>query len=180
MFISSYSGDYIEQIAPDGTRKRFAEGLATPAGMAFGKDGRLLVANRASGEILSFEISNGERRVIARSLSLPVGVVQMPDSRIVAAQYGGRLTRILQDGTIQELGGSFIRPGVGIVADGSDAVLATDNGAGLVRRVSFDGQSSVVAQGFDGTVVALGRTIAGDLLVGTWGAGTVYRAAVPN
>jgi virginiamycin B lyase len=176
VYISSYSGDYIERVARDGTRSRVAKDLATPAGIALSRNGRLLVANRSSGEILSIDAVSGDRRVVARSLSLPVGVVEMADGSLVATQYGGRLTRVLPDGKTQELGKSFDRPGVGIVADGPDAVLAIDNGAGVVRRVSFGGLSRVVVNGLDGSAVALGRMANGDLLVGTWGVGAVYRA----
>ena len=89
-------------------------------------------------------------------------------------------TRILPDGKVQELGQSFNRPGVGILADGDDAVLVIDNGASVVRRVSFDGQSSVVVDGLSGSAVALGRAANGDLLVGTWGSGNIYRVAWPK
>lgn len=175
VFVSSYSGDYIVRVSPEGAASRVAEGLATPTGIAFSSSGRLLVANRASGEILSMDTANGERRTIARSLSLPVGVVEMPDGSIVTSQYGGRVTRILPNGEMQELGKDFVRPGVGILADGNEAVLVIDNGAGAVRRVSFAGQSQVVGQGFEGSSVALGRAGNGELLVGAWGSGIVYR-----
>ena len=152
--------------------------LATPTGIAFARDGRLLIANRSSGEIVAFD-KTGNRTVVARGLSLPVGVVEMPDGGIVSSQYGGRVTCILPDGKVQELGQSFNRPGVGILADGDDAVLVIDNGASVVRRVNFDGQSSVV-DGLSGSAVALGRAANGDLLVGTWGSGNIYRVAWPK
>ncbi|MGO4832037.1 serine/threonine protein kinase [Rhizobiaceae sp. 2RAB30] len=180
VFVSSYSGDYIVRIAPDGKGTRVAENLATPTGIAFSTDGRLLVANHAAGEILSIDPSSGSSRVLVRSLSLPVGVTEMEDGSVVASQYGGRVTRILIGGSTQELGQSFSRPGVGILSDGPDAVVAIDNGAALVRRVSFDGRSEVVAEGFEGSAVALGRAWNGDLLVGAWGAGAVYRIPQSN
>ena len=172
MFVSSYSGDIIVRVGPDGKRKTVADGLATPTGIAFARDGRLLVANRSSGEIVALDTKTGYRAV--------VGVVEMPDGSIVSSQYGGRVTRILSDGMVQELGQSFNRPGVGILADGDDAVLVIDNGASVVRRVSFDGQSSVVVDGLSGSAVALGRAANGDLLVGTWGSGNIYRVAWPK
>ncbi|RLL71525.1 serine/threonine protein kinase [Ochrobactrum soli] len=178
VFVSSYSGDYIVRINPDGSHTRIAENLATPTGIAFSAEGRLLVANRAAGEILSIDPSNGLARVVARSLSLPVGVTEMADGSLVTSQYGGRVTRILPDGSMQELGESFSRPGVGILSDGPDAVFVIDNGAALVRRVSFNGRSEVVVEGFEGSAVALGRATNGDLLVGTWGTGAVYRTPI--
>jgi len=77
-------------------------------------------------------------------------------------------------------GSQSFNPGVGILADGDDAVLVIDNGASVVRRVSFDGQSSVVVDGLSGSAVALGRAANGDLLVGTWGSGNIYRVAWPK
>lgn len=180
VFVSSYSSGIIVRIAPDGSRETIAKGLATPTGIAFARDGRLLIANRSSGEIVALDTKSGERSVVAHGLSLPVGVVEMPDGSIVSSQYGGRVTRILPDGKVQELGQSFNRPGVGILADGHDAVLVIDNGASVVRRVGFDGQSSVVVDGISGSAVALGRAANGDLLVGTWGSGHVYRVGWPK
>jgi hypothetical protein len=69
-----------------------------------------------------------------------MSVVEMADGSLVATQYGERLTRVLPVGKTQELGESFDWRGLGIVADGPDAVLAIDNGAGVVRRVSFGGR----------------------------------------
>ncbi len=180
VFVSSYSSDTIVRITPDGSRKTIAEGLATPTGIAFARDGRLLIANRSSGEIVALNAATGSRSVVARGLSLPVGVAEMPDGSIVSSQYGGRVTRILPGGKVQELGQSFNRPGVGILADGNNAVLVIDNGASVVRRVGFDGQSSVVVDGLSGSAVALGRAANGDLLVGTWGGGNIYRVAWPK
>lgn len=180
VFVSSYSGDYIIRIAADGRRTRIAEGLATPTGIAFARDGRLLIANRASGEILALDIATGKRTILAKSLSLPVGIVEMADGSIVSSQYGGRVTRILKSGEVQELGQSFDRPGVGILAHGPDAVLVIDNGASVVRRVSFDGKSRVVVEGLSGGAVAMGRADNGDLLVGTWGGGNLYRVPWPS
>ncbi|MBJ6135755.1 hypothetical protein JAU75_23205 [Ochrobactrum sp. Q0168] len=86
VFVSSYSGDYIVRVNPDGSHTRIAENLATPTGIAFSAEGRLLVANRAAGEILSIDPSNGLPRVVARSLSLPVGVTEMADGSQVTSQ----------------------------------------------------------------------------------------------
>ncbi|WP_235895176.1 serine/threonine protein kinase [Yersinia alsatica] len=176
LFVASYSGDYIEAIAPDGARKRLVEGLATPTGLALAANGQLLVANRAAGQILSINKSNGQQRVVARSLSLPVGVVEMKDGSLVSSQYGGRVTRIKPDGTTQELGKDFTRPGVGILADGDDAVFVIDNGANVVRRVSFSGQTQTIGPEMTGgSAVALGWGNSNELLAGAWGSNRIYR-----
>jgi sugar lactone lactonase YvrE len=174
VYVASYSGDCVVRVGVDGSRTTVAEGLATPTGLAFSKDGRLLVANRSSGEIVALDLQSGQKSIVATSLSLPVGVVEMPDNSLVVTQYGGRVTRVMPDGAAQEIGQEFSRPGVGIIADGNDAVLAVDNGADVVRRVDFGGQSAIVSEKLPGSAVALGRDGGGRVLAGAWGTGNIY------
>ena len=175
LFIASYSADYILRLDRDGSTRRVAENLSTPTGISFARDGRLLVANRGAGQVVSVDVSTGRVSLLADGFSLPVGVVEMEDGSIVVSQYGGRVTRVARDGARQELGAPFSRPGVGIAADGANAVLVVDNGASLVRRVAFDGSTSVVGGKLSGSAVALGRGIEGEWLAGAWGTGAIYR-----
>jgi len=175
LYIASYSGDYITRLEADGSLKSIAENLATPTGIAFAQDGRLLIANRATGQVLALNTENGKTAVLADGFDLPVGVAQTADGSIVVSQYGGRVTRIKPDGGKQELGQEFNRPGVGIAADGVDAVWVADNGASVVRRVDFNGKTTTVSPKLDGSVVALGKGINGEWLAGAWGSGKVYR-----
>ncbi|MDR2127525.1 MAG: hypothetical protein LBP52_00425 [Burkholderiaceae bacterium] len=179
LFVASYSANYIVRIDPDsGAIHRVAENLSTPTGIAFARDGRLLVANRGAGQVLAVDVSTGRASLVADGFSLPVGVVEMDDGSIVVSQYGGRVTRVARGGRKQELGAVFSRPGVGIAADGPNAVLVVDNGAGVVRRLTLDGKTTsaaVVGEKLPGSVVALGRGIAGQWLVGAWGTGAIHR-----
>lgn len=175
VYAASYSGDSVTRIDPDGKHTMVAGNLATPTGISFSEDGRLLIANRASGEVLSIDLRSGEKRTRAAGFSLPVGVVEMPDRSLVVSQYGGGVTRVMPDDSRQELGQDFVRPGVGILADGADAVLVIDNGASVVRRVGFDGRSAEASEKLPGSAVALGRDGDGNILAGCWGTGSLYR-----
>jgi streptogramin lyase len=175
LFIASYSADYILRLDRDGSTRRVAENLSTPTGISFSCDGSLLVANRGAGQVVSVDVSTGRVSLVADGFSLPVGVVEMDDGSIVVSQYGGRVTRVARNGKRQELGAPFNRPGVGIAADGANAVLVVDNGASVVRRITFDGNTSVVGGKLSGSAVALGRGIAGEWLAGAWGTGAIYR-----
>ena len=175
LFIASYSADYIVRLDPDGSLHRVVENLSTPTGIAFSGDGRLLVANRGAGQVVSVDVSTGRVALVANGFSLPVGVVEMADGSIVVSQYGGYVTRVMPDGRRQELGAAFDRPGVGIAADGVNAVLAVDNGASIIRRVTFDGTAPVVSKKLSGSAVALGKGMENEWLVGTWGTGSIYR-----
>ena len=176
LYAASYSGDYILRIDTDGRNRRIAEGLATPTCIAFARSGELLVANRAAGEIVALNVETGKRRIAGSGLSLPVGVTETADGSLVVSQYGGRVTRITPDGQQHEIGQPFTRPGVGIMTDGTQAVLVADNGAGLVRRVSLDGKESrPITPKLQGSVVALGRGLHGETLAGAWGSGNIYR-----
>lgn len=176
LYAASYSGDYILRIDTDGGSERIAENFATPTGIAFARSGELLIANRAAGEIVALNIETGKRRIAASGLSLPVGVTETADGSLVVSQYGGRVTRIMPGGRQHEIGQSFVRPGIGIMTDGTQAVLVADNGAGLVRRVSLDGKESrPITPKLQGSVVALGRGLHGESLAGAWGSGNIYR-----
>lgn len=176
LYVASYAGDYIARLDEDGRIVRIAENLATPTGIAFAKNGELLVANRASGQVLAVNVANGAKRRVSEGFDLPVGVVETADGSIVVSQYGGRVTRVLPDGSRQELGQDFVRPGVGIAADGNYAVLVVDNGAGVIRRVDFNGKTDAVTSRLGGNVVALGKGIDGEWLIGAWDGG-IYQLA---
>lgn len=133
-----------------------------------------MVANRAAGEVLSLDPRSGEAAVLADGFATPVGVVQTPDGSLIVSQYGGGVTHVAPDGTRTGLGAEFVTPGVGIVRGGDTAVFVVDYGGGTVRRVRRAGTSEVVVSGVAGNPVALARA-RNHVLVGTWGAGHVYR-----
>lgn len=180
LYVAAYSGDYVESIDKNGMRKRVADGLATPTGLCISRSGLLITTNRASGELLAINPGTGAKQVIATSLSLPVGVAELSDGSFVVSQYGGRVTRVLTDGGQVELGKSFSRPGVRILAAEDDSVLVVDNGADVVRRIDLSGRSEIVAENMAGSLVALGRDPSGRIYAGTWGAGNIYQLEIPE
>lgn len=135
IYVSSYDGDYILKINANGKAEKISDGYHTPTGIAFSNTGKLLVTNRSTGEIVSLDLNSGRKEIIARGLTTPVGVTQLPDNSLVVSQYSGRLTLISPDGNQTELGQEFNRPGVGIVTVSPNVVAVIDNGADMVRTV---------------------------------------------
>lgn len=176
VFVASYSGDTVWRFDSPGEGHVLADGLATPAGLFLSGDGKtLLVANRASGEVVAIDIPTGAKRTVEDGFDLPVGVVRTPDGSLVVSQYGGWITRVNRHGERTEIGSAFDTPGVGLIADGPGAVIAVDVGDGVVRRVDFQGEAKTLIDDISGNPVALRRAGDGSLLVGTWGSGFLYR-----
>ncbi len=174
VYVASYSDNTITLIRPNGQQTVLARGYHTPAGLSWAQNGDLLVNNRASGEVVSVNVGTQKQTVLARGLNLPVGAVQMGNGDLVVAQFSGALTLIPKQGARKELGAQFTRPGVGIVIDGPDRVVAVDYGAGALRRVNLNtGVTTLVAEGLSGSV-ALAKQANGSYLVGTWGEGNLY------
>lgn len=79
----------------------FGEGqVSEPTGMAFDALGRLLVADIGLGTIEMFDRNGAYLGTFAKGLDLPIAVMQMDDTSIVAAEYlSGRIRHFGADGT---------------------------------------------------------------------------------
>ncbi|WP_024912553.1 hypothetical protein [Chania multitudinisentens] len=173
IYVSSYSDNYILKVSSEGIQSKISTGYRTPTGIAFSKDGHLLITNRSSGEISSLNLETGSVITRASGLNLPVGVTELNDGSLVVTQYSGRLTHISPSGEKRELGHDFIRPGVGIVAESDDVIIAIDNGANAVRRVNvISGKTELLADNFSGAVALAKQGNA--YLVGTWNDGNIH------
>ncbi|WP_141670889.1 Vgb family protein [Gilliamella sp. wkB178] len=173
IYVSSYGDDYILKIDTNGKAQKVSEGYHTPTGIAFSNDGHLLITNRSTGEIVSLDLNNGNKQIIAKGLSTPVGVTQLPDNSLVVSQYSGRLTLIKPNGEQIEIGKDFVRPGVGIVTTSPDTVAVIDNGADMVRKINIKTYKvETIAASLSGAVaLALHNN---QFYIGTWGDGSVH------
>lgn len=67
-----------------------AKGLSSPVGMAFDRDGRLLVANWSAGTVVGVT-TTGDVSVLVADLNGPSGLALGPDGDIYVASYSGDL-----------------------------------------------------------------------------------------
>ena len=177
IFVSSYSDDYILKITPDGKSEKISDGYHTPTGIAFSNKGQLLVTNRSTGEIVALDLQTGRKQIVAKGLSTPVGVTQLPDNSLVVSQYSGRLTLIQPNGKQVEIGSGFNRPGVGIVTIAPTVVAVIDNGADMVRKIDVKTQKTTTIVSSISGAVALAYH-QNHFYIGGWGNGTIY--SYPN
>ncbi len=146
------------------------QGFSAPVGIHALGDADLLVSNWSGGTVERVG-ANGTRAVFLDGISSPAGIAVDATGAVFVSSYSSDIiVRIAPDGRRET------------VADGLATPTGNDSpsGASVVRRVSFDGQASVVVDGLSGSAVALGSAANGDLLVGTWGGGNVYRVAWPK
>ena len=165
LYVASYADGNIYALNSGEKPRRIASGLASPTGMVWDGDA-LLVANRNAGEIIRVR-ADGGKDVVSKGHKTPVGVVRLANNDLVVSCYGGSLDRVSPGGKVTSLTSNLNTPGVGIMADGENAVLVVDYGGSTVQRVTLDGKSATVADGLR-SPVGLGRTPDGSIIVGTW------------
>lgn len=176
--VASYGGDAVYRFLPGGRAEVRVRGLGTPAGLAFDRAGRLLIANRRSNEIFAIG-ADGIAVPLLGGFATPVGVVETADGGHVVAEIAGGVKVIRPDGRRIEAGEGFAAPGAGVAQTRDGRVFAVDYGGTTVREIGRDGGNRVVAEGLRSPV---GLAVAPDgasLLVGTWGDGAIHRIAIP-
>jgi glucose/arabinose dehydrogenase len=159
VYVSSYSDGVVHRLSPDGKPAAFVRGLRTPAGLSIGRDGKLLIADRGLNQVLRADAS-GRVRVVVDGLPTPVGAVEFADGTLVVSNFAGGVVEVRPDGTQRQLTGKLGAPAVGIVAEGTDAVLVPDYGGTSVWRVTRNGSATVLIQDLR-SPVAMARSIDG-------------------
>jgi sugar lactone lactonase YvrE len=158
-----------------GKPERFSDQVAVPTAVKFNSKGSLISTQGRTGEILSFDIQNGNRSVLATvrpgldNLALTgddrLFVSHFTDGGVAEILANGNERRLVPPGFLGPMGLAVASDGVLYAADGiSMAAVARDGGC---RRVGmlFDGQFPGFVRGLaaaaDGAVVA--STSAGDV-----------------
>ncbi|MFZ1699695.1 MAG: hypothetical protein WAU71_02645 [Pyrinomonadaceae bacterium] len=174
IYVSDGQNDKIWKI-DGGNATVFAEGLDTPSGIAFDKDGNLIVADTGSHTIKSIN-AKGEISVIAGSpgqhgfadgdadsslFNAPIGVAVGPDGKVfVADTYNDRI-RVISGGQVTTMAGSStgFANGTGQnakfdtpsgIAIWQDKVLVADTGNRRIRVIEADGRVWTLAGTGDG------------------------------
>lgn len=171
IFIAGYGDGNIYKWNGKDKPEIFANGFSAPAGLFWSKKGYVLVANRNVGEIVKID-EHGNKNIISKNHSLPVGIVEQDDGTIFVNCYSGDVDVIdTGDGvnSIKELG----TPGAGIALSDKGRVYAVDYGKGEIVELNKKGIVRNVAKGLK-TPVALSISPIGNLLAGCWGDGTIY------
>lgn len=168
-YVSDGDGGKIWKLLPGGGFSVFAGGLDTPSGIAFDKNGALVVADAGSHTIKKID-SGGAISIIAGTenhagfadgdarsalFNAPVGVAIAEDGKIyVADTYNDRI-RVIDDGKVTTVAGSekgfadgasgrFDTPcGVAIWKDG--LILVADSANRRIRAIEKDGRTWTLA-----------------------------------
>lgn len=174
LWAAGYGDGRIYAWTPGQGLRVVAQGLSAPTGLFWSAETGLLAANRNAGEVVRIR-PDGSREVVSAGHRLPVGVTRLADGTLAVSCYGGSVDLVPPAGpgrSIRASDAGLVRPGVGILAAGPDAVLVADNGAGAVARLDRQGRAVLPATGLSAPV-GLARTPDGRILVATWGDGTV-------
>jgi sugar lactone lactonase YvrE len=130
-------------------------------GMDWGPDGRLYGPRWFVGEVLSFDVDTGERRVEATGFSVPAAVKFDSEGRLHVLDTGtGEVIRV--SGDSKEVVGTLM-PGLDNFAfDASDTLFVSSFTDGFVKRQNADGTFTDLQPGgmsHPGGVTVIGDTV---------------------
>ena len=122
-------------------------GIGAPSALAFGADGRVVVAT-AAGELLELDPAKPDaRRVLASGLAQPMGLLRTARGWLVSEAAAGRIVELRDDGQRQPWVSGLAHPeGLARLPDGRVAVAET--GADRVTLVDSEtGRKQTIATG---------------------------------
>jgi DNA-binding beta-propeller fold protein YncE len=169
IYVSDGQAGKILKVSKTGTVSTFAQGLDTPSGIAFDKNGDLLVADSGSNSIKKIDGKgtttiaglDGEKGFAdgdesAARFNGPIGIAATPDGTIyVADTYNDRI-RVIRNGVVTTIAGNsrgfadgsgmlakFDTPcGLALMANGD--LLVADLGNARIRLVRPDGETTTL------------------------------------
>lgn len=172
LYVSDGEKDTISRIAKDGSIKTIADKLHTPSGIAFNKEGFLIVADAGSHTIKRINVESGEVITLAgqenqngyadgaadKSLfNAPVSVAVYENKIYVADTYNDKI-RVIENGQVLTLAGSaqgfadaetgadarFDTP-CGIAVKGEGKLIVADTGNRRLRLVEANGKTATLS-----------------------------------
>lgn len=171
LYVSDARLGRVDRIDPtDGSREIHVEGLHFPTALAFGMDGELYIAQRGSNDVLRIQ-PNGTRDVFAEGIRNPTALAFGPDGLLYAVNDDrgqSSIFRIQPNGDAQLLLEPFADTLEGLAIDTDGYLYTADGSAGILFRVSPDGEVVYFTWGLSGPIgLAHGRGEARSLLYAT-------------
>lgn len=175
-------GETVWKISPWGDVEVFAEDLYGASGNAIDGEGQLLQSSFRAGTLHRID-RDGGKRLLARNLQGPVGVLEHADGTVyVCGCAGNVIYRLVADGEAGEstaevhADGDLFNCPNGITQDAQGNLYVANFADGRVIRIDADGEASVYATipgGGNGHLVA----VAGELFVTALRANRLYRVS---
>ncbi|WP_299141134.1 hypothetical protein [uncultured Vibrio sp.] len=178
LYIASYSSGEILRFNSKKEKEVYLDGLSVVAGINFDNSGNLLVCERGKSRIMKVSPSKAQSELVVGSpLRTPVGITQIDESIYAISDITGSV--FLYDEKANNLAlltNKPTSPGIGIAYDSEKEILySPDYGSRGVYVIDVNtGESEVLAMQLR-SPVALAKSIAGEVYVGTWSDNSLYR-----
>lgn len=164
------------------TPERVVDGLALPAAVKFGPDGRLFTAQSA-GEVIAIDLETRAATVVARLSEGVDNLVFGPDGRLfVSNNVDGSITEVLSGGALRLV----VPPGplgpLGLDVGPDDTLHIADHLSFIVRdrEGAFSRPTSIMVPGFPGVVRTVACGLDGTLCCATTAGGIALHGRRPG
>lgn len=139
------------------------DGLSSPVGMAFDREGRLYVANWSAGTVLRFAPS-GERSVFAGGLNGPSGLAISAAGEVYVASYRDDLVWRFTPAGVGSVFVQGLATPAGLSFDARGRLLIANRRTDQILAAHPDGRLEVAAEGLQ-TPVGAAEQPSGELMV---------------
>jgi sugar lactone lactonase YvrE len=169
------TGSRIQKLNRYSMHFEFAGALSQPRGIAVMSDGIVIVAESATGDVVSID-QEGNKSLLANGLDAPSGILSLENGDILVAETGleldgNRIIRISSSGEVSDYAsGNGIMAPVGMAVDEVGAVYVSSAISGSIYRISEEGEVTLFAEIQD-------RTALGYL---AYGRGVLYAAGLDS
>ncbi len=154
LFLSNAATYSVLKVSPDGTTEAFNTEVDFPVDIAFDENGALLVAQLGSDTVDRIG-PGGAREPYVTGINNPNGLAFSPDGNLYicnAVKGESGIYRVLDDGTIETFVEPFAETLQGIAFDREGFLYVADGIAGLIYRISPEGEKIVFTRGLSGPV----------------------------
>ncbi len=178
LFGTSFNGNSIHKINPDGTSSLFANGLSQPAGLAFDPNGILFVAEFSGNEISMID-QQGTVSLFASGLNQPADLVFDSDTNLYVSNYGnGSISKITQGGSLSDFVTGLNQP-VGIAIDENNTLYSANLADGIIYEIDSQGNKDSLTIIPD-LPIGFMTYSSGNLYITSTGGNRIYRLDLSN
>ena len=146
LYVSNWSGGAVIKVDTKGNSGVFADGMGSPAGLAFDGDGNLFISDY-SKDVIYKVTPDGKKNTFAQGFHTPTGIAFNQAGELLVTNRGSNeIVKVDASGKV-ELVAEGMKTPVGVVEDSNGNLYVANYGGGIIK-VATDGKVSAFSDDF--------------------------------